>query len=141
MKWLPIFVVVLGNVFYHLGQRSVPAGANPVVATLAAYLIAIVMTLATVPFLARDVAWRSALTTLNSATIFVALGAVLVEIGFLLVYRAGWSVSNASVTANAVLSVVLLGIGVLAFREPASATRVLGVGVCLGGLWLVTRPA
>lgn len=141
MSWLPILVVVLGNVFYHLGQRAVPAGANPVVATLAAYLAAFVMTIATIPFLARDVVWRSAFTSLNSSTLFVALGAVMVEIGFLLAYRAGWSISNVSITANAILSVVLLGIAALAFREPVSATRVLGVGVCLGGLWLVTRPA
>ncbi len=141
MNWLPILVVVLGNVLYHLGQRSVPAGANPVVATLAAYIAATAMTLATIPVLARDVVWRTAFSTLNSSTLFVALGAVLVEIGFLLAYRAGWSIGNVSITANAILSVVLLGVAVLAFREPISLTRVLGVGVCLAGLWLVTRTA
>jgi drug/metabolite transporter (DMT)-like permease len=141
MSWLPIVVIVLGNVFYHLGQRSVPTGVNPVVATLAAYLAASVMTLATIPLLARDLVWRTAWSSLNSSTLLVALGAMLVELGFLLAYRAGWAIGNASVTANAIVSVVLLGIGALVLREPASASRVLGVGVCLFGLWLVTRPA
>jgi drug/metabolite transporter (DMT)-like permease len=59
--------------------------------------------------------------------------------GYLLAYRAGWTLSTASVTANVALAVVLLGIGTVAFREPWSLSRVAGVGFCILGLWLVNR--
>ena len=67
------------------------------------------------------------------------VGVVAVELGFLLAYRAGWQLSDASVTANVSLAVVLLALGALVFREPVSTTRLVGVALCLCGLWLVTR--
>lgn len=140
MAWLSIVLVVLGNVVYHIGQRAIPREANPVVATLAAYVVAMVATLATIPFMARGVAFGSAWRTLNSSTLLVGTGIVAVELGFLLAYRSGWAISNASLTANALLAVVLLALGALVFREPVSFGRVVGVALCLGGLWLVTRP-
>lgn len=138
MVW-PIAIVILGNVLYHLGQRAIPREANAVVATLAAYLVAIIGTIATMPLLARDVQLSSAWRLLNWSTILVGIGIVGVELGFLLAYRAGWVLGNASLTANVCVAVVLLAIGALVFREPLSITRLAGVGVCLFGLWLVTR--
>ncbi|MDZ4864219.1 MAG: hypothetical protein SGJ01_12500 [Gemmatimonadota bacterium] len=139
MTWLSIALVVLGNVVYHLGQRAIPRDANPVVATLAAYLVAIVATLATIPLLARGTPLTTAWRTLNWSTMLVGIGIVAVEIGFLLAYRSGWTLGNASLVANATVAVVLLGLGVLVFREPVSLTRLSGVGLCLAGLWLVTQ--
>ncbi len=46
---------------------------------------------------------------------------------------------NASLIANATVAVALLGLGVLVFREPVSLTRLSGMGLCLAGLWMVTR--
>ena len=139
MAWLSIVLVVFGNVLYHLGQRSIPREANPVAATLAAYLVAFIATLATIPFLAHGVALGSAWRTLNWSTLLVGTGIVAVELGFLLAYRSGWLLGNASLTANAAVAVALLLLGALIFREPLSATRVSGIGLCLAGLWLVTR--
>ena len=140
MAWLSIALVVLGNVVYHLGQRAIPREANPVVATLAAYLVALVATVATIPLLARGVPLGPAWRTLNGSTVLVGIGIVAVEIGFLLAYRAGWGLSNASITANATVAVMLLGLGVLVFQEPISLARLSGVGLCLAGLWAMTRP-
>ena len=139
-NWVPLGIVVLGNVLYHLGQRAIPRDANAVVATLAAYLVAVVGTLATIPLLAKDVQFGSAWRTLNWSTVLVGIGIVGVELGFLLAYRAGWVLGNASLTANVCVAVVLLAIGAMVFREPLSATRLAGVGLCLCGLWLVSRP-
>ena len=139
MTWLSIALVVLGNVVYHLGQRAIPRDANPVVATRAAYLVAIVATLATIPLLARGTPLTTAWRALNWSTVLVGTGIVAVEIGFLLAYRSGWTLGNASLVANATVAVVLPGLGVLVFREPASLTRLSGVGLCLAGLWLVTQ--
>lgn len=139
MAW-PIIVVVVGNVLYHLGQRAIPREANAVVATLAAYLVAMVGTLATIPILARGVDLTSAWRVLNWSTVLVGVGIVGVELGFLLAYRAGWVLGNASLTANVCVAILLLAVGALVFREPLSFTRLAGVGLCLCGLWLVTRP-
>jgi drug/metabolite transporter (DMT)-like permease len=139
MAWLSIVLVVLGNVGYHLGQRAVPPGANPVVATLGAYLVAACTTIALLPLFARDQAFGAAVRSLNWSTVLVGVAIVGVELGFLLAYRSGWSLGTASLTANAAVAVALLAVGVLVFREPWSATRAMGVGCCILGLWLVNR--
>ena len=141
MMWLSIALVVVGNIVYQLGQRAIPREANPVVATLAAYLIAFAVTLGTIPFLARGVAFGSAWQKLDGSTILVGFGIVAVELGFLLVYRAGWGISTAPLLANAIVAVVLLGIGAMAFKEPITVARAAGIVLCLAGLWLVARPA
>lgn len=140
MMWVSIALVVVGNIVYQIGQRAIPRDANPVVATLAAYLIALVVTLGTIPFLARGVAFGSAWQKLDGSTILVGFGIVAVELGFLLVYRAGWAISTAPLLANAIVAVILLGIGAVAFKEPITMTRAAGIVLCLAGLWLVARP-
>lgn len=140
MAWFSIFLVVAGNVIYHLGQRRVPPGANPIVATFAAYLVAIAVTAPCIPLLAADVPLRSAWRTLNWSTFLVGGGIVGIEIGFLLAYRAGWLLSNASLTANVLVAVLFVAIGAIFFREYLSPGRIAGVGLCLLGLWLLTRP-
>lgn len=140
MMWISIAMVIIGNIVYQLGQRAIPREANAVVATLAAYLVALVVTLGTIPFLARGVAFGSAWQKLDGSTILVGFGIVAVELGFLLVYRAGWAISTAPLLANVTVAMILLGIGAVAFREPITATRAAGIVLCLAGLWLVARP-
>lgn len=139
MAWLSIALVVFGNVVYHLGQRRIPPEANPVVATFAAYVVALVVTAAILPFLTQDVELRTAWRPLNSMTLLVGIGIVAIELGFLLAYRAGWLLSNASVTANVLVAVIFVAIGVGFLREHLSPARLAGVALCVVGLWLVTR--
>lgn len=141
MLWFSLALVVVGNVIYQLGQRAIPRDANPVVATLAAYVVAMIVTLGTIPFFARGVALGPAWQKLNGSTILVGVGAVVIELGFLLVYRAGWGISTAPLLANSLVALVLLGVGAVAFREPITMVRAAGIVLCLAGLWLVARPA
>ncbi|HPF61102.1 MAG: hypothetical protein KC544_05320 [Gemmatimonadetes bacterium] len=139
MAWLAILLVIAGNVIYHLGQRAIPRDADPVVATLGAYLVAIVVTLVTVPFLAAEGAVRGGWRALNASTLAVGAGIVAIELGFLLAYRAGWRLSTASITANATVALVLVGVGAVVYREALTPGRLTGIGLCVVGLWLVTR--
>ena len=63
----------------------------------------------------------------------------MIELGFLLIYRAAWPVSIASVMMNGIVAVLLLPIGAALFGEPITAVRVAGVVLCLLGLSLLQR--
>jgi drug/metabolite transporter (DMT)-like permease len=140
MGRLAILLVIVGNVVYHLGQRAIPRETNAAIANLAAYLVAVVLTLLFLPFLAPGTPIIPALKSLNWSTLLVGSGILAVEFGFLLAYRAGWPLSSASMVANLCVAVIFLGIGVLAFKEDWSATRTAGLGCCMLGLWLINRP-
>jgi drug/metabolite transporter (DMT)-like permease len=141
MARLAILLVVLGNIIYHLGQRAIPRETNPVIANLAAYVIAIVLSLALIPFFAAQTPLLTAFKGLTWSTVAVGAGIVAIELGFLLAYRAGWPLSSASMVANLCVAVIFLGIGVLAFKESWSMTRTVGLGCCMVGLWLINKPA
>ena len=69
----------------------------------------------------------------------VGLGALMIELGFLLTYRAAWPVSIASVMMNGIVAVLLLPIGAALFGETITAVRAAGVVLCLLGLSLLQR--
>lgn len=140
MARLAILLVVIGNVVYHLGQRAIPREANAAIANLAAYLVAITLTLLLLPLLAPATPILPALRSLNWSTLLVGSGILVIELGFLLAYRSGWPLSSASMVANLCVAVIFLGIGVVAFREAWSASRTVGLACCMVGLWLINRP-
>jgi drug/metabolite transporter (DMT)-like permease len=141
MRWLPIVLVVVGNVAYHLGQKSVPRDAHPLAATLAMYLVAGLATLVAMPLAGVPPSRVSALPALHWSVVLVGVGIVGIEVGFLLAYRAGWPLSSAALLATTIFALVLLPIGVVAFREALTASRFVGFALCLAGLWLIQRPA
>ncbi len=140
MARLAILLVIVGNVIYHLGQRAIPRDANAAIANLAAYLVAIALTLLLLPVLAPSTPLLPAFRALNYSTLLVGAGILIIELGFLLAYRSGWPLSSASLVANLCVAVIFLGIGVLAFRESWSLSRSVGLGCCMLGLWLINRP-
>ena len=59
------------------------------------------------------------------------------ELGFLLAYRAGWRVGVAALYSNALVTILLVPVGLLAFRETLDARRLLGLALAGAGLWLL----
>jgi len=76
---------------------------------------------------------------LHPAVVAVGLGALLIELGFLLTYRAAWPVSIASVITNGLVAILLMPIGAALFGESITAIKVAGVVLCLLGLSLLQR--
>jgi hypothetical protein len=138
MRWLPIVLIVVSNVAYHLGQKAVPRAAHPLVATLGMYLVATLATLALLPFLGPG-SWRGAGVAAHWSVALVGVGIVGIEVGFLVAYRGGWPLSTTAVTATTLVALALLPIGLLVFREAFTAPRAAGLALALSGLWLLAR--
>jgi len=139
MPWLTLGLAILSSVAYHLLQKALPRGVNPVAALLVAYLVSAVLCLG---LLLGGFGGRPALAAsrpLSWPVIGLGLAIVGIELGYLLAYRAGWALSTASITANVTVALFLLPIGILAYREPWTPGRGIGVALCLSGLWLINR--
>ena len=59
------------------------------------------------------------------------------EFGFLLAYRAGWNISKAGIVSATAVAVILIPVGVIAFKERLSLLNGLGLMLCILGLVLV----
>jgi drug/metabolite transporter (DMT)-like permease len=125
-------IVVIGTVIYHLSIKQVPKGANPFFSLLIAYLAAAALC-------AVLLLGASGEKTVSRANFGVALGVLGIEIGFLLAYRAGWSVGSASLTANVLSALILLPVGFFLYAEKLTLQRGIGVALCILGLALVVK--
>jgi len=137
--YLPIVLAIGGNVLYHVSQKSIPKTANPFLTMMLAYAVGIVVCALCAALYPAEKSLLVALRESNWAVFTIGVGATAVEMGYLLAYRAGWNVSLAPVVSSVGVTVLLIPIGLLAFREQLTVSNVVGIIFCLVGLLLVTR--
>lgn len=136
---LALGVATLGSVIYHLGQKTVAPTANPMLVLMGAYGVAFTLSAMALPFFraTNTAPWTT--QVFSPPVAVLGVGVLLIEIGFLLAYRAGGSLQWSGVAVNGLAAVALLPIAVVVFREPFSLTRAGGVLCVLVGLVLLTR--
>ncbi len=139
MFWLSMFFIILGNVIYHLSQKAIPASANPVASVIVSYIVAIGLSTLLLPKYLSGTSFVAALRTLNWSSVIVGISIVAIEFGFLLAYRAGWQINLAALLASVIIALILLPIGVFAFREHWSWYKTLGLVCCVVGLILLNK--
>lgn len=137
MFWFAILLTVLSNVFYHIIQKSTPQQANVVLSLAISYLVAGVLCLLLLPLFPMKEGVRMAIRDLNWTSVALAFTLVGLEVGFLLAYRAGWTISLAGLVSNATVAMLLLPVGLIFFRERLSGVNLLGAGVAVIGLVLM----
>lgn len=135
---IAFFIAIAGQVLYHVTQKSISANAHPVISLLTFYLVAAVLTLPLLLFFPVNDSMIVEVQKLNWAVYGVAASIVLIEIGFLLAYRAGAELSSAAVLTASVVAVSTLVIGAVFFRESLSVVKVAGIALCLAGIGLMT---
>lgn len=134
MFWFAILLTIVSNVFYHIFQKITPQDANPVFALAISYLVAGLICMVLLIWFPLEEGMRQSLKQLNWATVGLAFTLVGLELGFLLAYRAGWSISLAGLASNATVSVLLLPVGLMVFKEQLSRLNIAGVVLTIIGL-------
>lgn len=137
--YLPLVLAVGGNLLYHLSQKSLPKTANPLLVITIAYVVGIVACLLCSVAYPNDKSFLDTVRESNWAVYGMGLGAAVIEVGFLLSYRAGWNISTASVVCSSAVTLALIPIGVVVFKEHLSVRNVVGLLLCMIGLVLVAK--
>jgi hypothetical protein len=138
MKRTLIFLALaaLGNVTYHLGQKTISSSANPMLLLMAVYALAFVLCGISAPFFAGGFSFSQVATW---PTLVLGAGVVLIEIGFLLAYRSGNVLQWSGVAVNGAAALLLIPIAIVVFRDSFSLVKVAGIALTLGGLTLLSR--
>jgi len=139
MYYLSMIIVVLASILYHICQKSISSGANPYVSLMITYLVSIISTVVAIFILNGKIDIIESVKNLNWASYVLGISIVFLELGFLLVYRAGWNVSVAALTAYVAVAVLLIPVGILLFKENISFLKVLGISFCVLGLILINK--
>ena len=133
----PILIVILSNTFYNICMKSMPSDVNPFGALMVTYFTAALISAVIFVLMVKPSNVLFELSKINWTSVILALAIVGLEVGYVFVYRAGWSVSTASVVANIGLACVLLIAGYFLYRENVSINQIVGILVCMFGLVLI----
>ena len=133
----PLGLTVLGGVVYHLGQKGAGGIGSPWPVLVVAYGVG----LATAALLwwALPAGARAPGRGELGAAAAIGVGALLIEAGFFLAYRAGWALGTTALLSNLGVTLVLATVGVIALGEPIGLPRAAGVVLAALGAFLVVR--
>jgi drug/metabolite transporter (DMT)-like permease len=140
MYYISMAMVIIASIFYHISQKGIATSVNPLISLVATYGTALITTMVMFLFFPLE---RGELVTgfksLNAHSYILGVVIVLLEVGYLLVYRSGWNISYASIFVNSVVMILLIPIGVLIYREGISGQTGIGILLCLAGIILINR--
>ncbi len=126
-------------IVYQVSQKSTDQNANPFIVVIMAYSIGILACIGGYFLIPRqDAELLPMIKTVVWSALGIGLGAAAIEIGFMLAYRAGWNVNILPLSVTVCGAVLLVPVGILAFRETLSIEKIIGVLLCIGGLVLIT---
>lgn len=137
--FIPILMVVCANTMYNVCTKSTPAEVNPFITLFFTYLVAAGITVILFFIFGNSSNIIAEISNVNWTSIVLGISIVGLETGFILIYRAGWKISNASVVANILLAISLIFVGYFIYKENINIKQILGIVVCMVGLILITK--
>lgn len=135
----PIALVILSNIVYQICAKSVPEDMNPMASLTLTYLVGAVVSGILYFVLNRDANLFREYSRANWAPIVLGIVIVGLEVGFIYAYRAGWQVGTASIVQSAFLAVALLFVGYLLYHENLTVNKIVGMVICLVGLYFINK--
>lgn len=137
--YIPILIVVLSNTIYHICSKSTPNGVNVFASLTLTYLIAGIASVILYFATERGGNLLAEYRNINWASIVLGFAIIGLECGNIYMYKAGWNISTGQLVQAALLAVVLVVVGYLIYKEQITLTKIAGIVVCLGGLYLINK--
>lgn len=138
MLW-PLALIVCSNVVYQLCTKGAPKGMDPLASLTITYLVGAVFSAVLYFVTNRGGSLLQEYTHINWATVCLGLSIVGLEAGYIYAYKNGWSISTLPIVQSALVSLVLLVVGLLLYHEVITLSKLLGIVICLIGLYFINR--
>ena len=131
---VPIAMIVIGGVLYHVSQKSTPRGVDPFFSLAISFGLAAIACVAIYFFRGGE---AGQMKLVNWTAIGLALSVVGIESGYLIAYRAGYRINLTSLACNTAIAVILILIGGMVYAEKLAPRHLAGAVLCLIGLTLL----
>lgn len=138
MIW-PIALIVLSNIFYNVCSKETPSGINPFAALSVTYIVGAFFSTTVYFLLNPGGKLLQEYHNLNWSSLILGLAIVGLEAGTIYMYKAGWNISSGQLVYSIILAVCLILVGVFGYHESISMTKIIGILVCMVGLFLINK--
>lgn len=137
MYYIPILLTVIANVLYHIAQKNTSAKINPIFSLIVTYSVALVTCIIIFLFMHDNKNLHSNIKELNWSNTLLGASIVLLELGFLLAYRFNWNVGTASIISTILVTIILIPIGIIFFKEDINIKNIAGIIISIVGIVLI----
>lgn len=141
MYYVTALIAVIGMIGYQYFVKQVPETLNPMVSIIAMYAAVLIIGIVLMLIFPIAGGLKQHIGKLSWIQIALAISILMVELGFLLMYRYGWNLSSGGLITGAIVNVVLVGIGVALLGEKVTLINAIGIVLSILGVSLVSyRP-
>lgn len=130
-------MAIVGTVGYHTLLKQIPSSMDPIISIGAIYVGVLILGAAIAPFICSGGNFISALRHLGWVQVGIAACILMMELGFLLMYRSGWRLSTGNVVTGVAINIALMILGMLFLMEKLSLAKVSGVLMCIVGVSMI----
>ena len=138
-KILPVVIIAAANIFYNISTKSMPDNINSFCALIITYLTAALLSAIIFILQIKPDNALAEFSKINWPSFLLGASIIGLELGFILLYRAGWKISVGSLFANICLDICLIIIGCVFYKEQMSIRQILGAALCVAGLVLISE--
>lgn len=136
----PVAIIVFSNIIYQVCAKGIPEEMNTYASMTVTYAVATLFS--AVMFFATTKGSGNILNQFklsNWATVILGIVITGLEVGFIYAYKNGWKVSTLAMVSNAILAIFLLFLGFFMYKETISVSKIIGILICLVGLWFIKK--
>jgi drug/metabolite transporter (DMT)-like permease len=138
MFYLSAGVAITGMVGYQYFVKRVPETLNPIISIMSMYVVVLMLGAILLPFFPSVGGIKNQIRELSWIQIALAASVIMIELGFLLMYRYGWSLSTGNLVTGVFINLILVGLGVVLLGEKINLTNFLGIFFCILGVVLIS---
>ena len=137
--YTPILILLGSNLMYQVCSKSVPAKIDPLAMLVITYILAAVFCVILYTVMGNGGGLLNEYKHLNWAGILMAVTVVGMEVGTIYLYKVGWDISVGVAVSNALIAVGLVLIGAFVYHETITFTKIIGIGACFFGIYLINK--
>ena len=138
MFYLSALITIIGAVGYQYFVKQVPSTISPIVSVIAMYLVVLVLSVIMLPFFPVEGGLRNHFRQVNWIQVALAVCVIMIELGFLLIYRYGWNLSTGNLVIGVFVNIILVGLGVTLLGEKMSLVNFIGIVLSIAGVALIS---
>ena len=141
MFYVSACVAIAGAVGYQYFVKRVPESINPIVSVMGMYVAVLVLGALLLPFFPAEGGLRQHVRQLSWIQLALAITVMMIELGFLLMYRYGWRLSTGNLVTGVFVNIILVSLGVAFLGEKVSNINMIGIVLSIIGVALISyRP-
>lgn len=135
----PLAIIIFSNILYQICAKGIPVQMNTYASMTVTYAVATLFSALMFFITTKGGNILNEFKMTNWATIILGIVITGLEVGFIFAYKAGWQVSTLATVTNAFLAIGLIFLGYFMYHEVISWTKIVGVLLCLAGIWFINK--